>query len=365
MADRRRSDVEWQGRGQDPERGNRRDTTERGRDMGRVRGYSGEDRGPGRGRDEHRGRGRSGRGSSGGGGGDMRGSGFADEEVGRYGRGYEYGGDEDRGRFDQDSREEYHRGGLMRGAPGVRRAGGPGEEFGEGFWSELSRERVRGDFDRYGEPGAPRTQPYDTDRWDRGQYGLGASGSREDSERYGWGRGWSQDQGRDRGFGTRGFGDDDYQPPRVQSSFIEQRPRTGYSTSPTRDMDREMGHGAGRGGMQGAYPYSEQSPELPRRQGRGPRGYQRSDDRIREDICDRLMQGWMDADDVSVQVAKGEVTLTGTVKSRDEKRAIEDLAEEVLGVKEVHNEVRVAREQQREDGTKQDPGTRQDRTLHS
>ncbi|HYO73964.1 MAG TPA: BON domain-containing protein [Archangium sp.] len=335
MADRRRSDVEWQGRGQDPERGNRRDTTERGRDMGRVRGYSGEDRGPGRGRDEHRGRGRS-RGS----GGDMRGSGFGDEEVGRYGRGYEYGGDEDRGRFDQDSRAEYHRGGLMRGAPGVRRAGGPGEEFGEGFWSGLSRERVRGDFDRYGAPGAWRTQPYDTDRRDRGQ-------------------------GRDRGFGTRGFGDDDYQPPRVQSSFIEQRPRTGYSTSPTRDMDREMGHGAARGGMQGAYPYDEQSPELPRRQGRGPRGYQRSDDRIREDICDRLMQGWMDADDVSVQVQKGEVTLTGTVKSRDEKRAIEDLAEEVLGVKEINNELRVAREQPREEDTRRDSGTRQDRTLHS
>ncbi|OJT18489.1 hypothetical protein BO221_41255 [Archangium sp. Cb G35] len=358
MADRRRSDVEWQGRGQDPERGNRRDHMERGRDMGRVRGYSGEDRGPGRGRDEHRGRSRSGRG----GGGDMRGSGFAGEEVGRYGRGYEYGGDEDRGRFDQDSREEYHRGGLMRGAPGVRRAGGPGQEFGEGFWSEMPRERVRGDFDRYGAPGGQRTQPYDTDRWDRGQYGMGAGSEREDQDRYGWGRGWSQDQGRDRGFGTRGFGNEDYQPPRVQSSYIEQRPRTGYATSPTRDMDREMGHGAGRGGMQGAYPYDD---ELPRRQGRGPRGYQRSDDRIREDICDRLMQAWMDADDVTVRVEKGEVTLTGTVKSRDEKRAIEDLAEDVLGVKEVNNEIRVAREQQREDDSRRDSGTRQDRTLHS
>ncbi|HYO54932.1 BON domain-containing protein [Archangium sp.] len=349
MADRRRHGVEWQGRGQDPERGNRRDVTERGRDMGRVRGYSGEDRGPGCGRDEDRGRGRSGRG----GGGGMRGSGFGDQEVGRYGRGYEYGGDEDRGRFDQDSREEYHRGGLVRGTAGHRRAGGPGDEFGEGFWSELTHERARGDFDRYGAPGGQRTQHYDTDRWDRGQYGLGAgdpgqTGGGEDYQRYGWGRGWSQDQGND------------YQPPRVQSSYIEQRPRTGYATSPTRDMDREMGHGAGRGGMQGAYPYYEQSPELPRRQGRGPRNYQRSDDRIREDICDRLMQAWMDADDVSIRVEKGEVTLSGTVKSRNEKRAIEDLAEEVLGVKEVHNEIRVAREQREEDR-----GSQQDRTLHS
>ncbi|WP_375771657.1 BON domain-containing protein [Archangium gephyra] len=329
MADRRRSDVEWQGRGQDPERGNRRDVTERGRDLERVRGYSGEDRGPGRGRDE----GRRGRSSRGGGGG-MRGSGSGDQDMGRYGRGYEYGGDEDRGRFDQDSREEYHRGGLMRGMPGVRRAGGPGEEFGEGFWSEMTRERVRGDFDRYGAPGAQRTQPYDTDRWERG-------------------------------YGTRGYGDDDYRPPRVQASFIEQRPRTGYATSPTRDMDRDMGHGAGRGGMQGAYPYDERSPELPRRQGRGPRDYQRSDDRIREDICDRLMQSWMDADDVTVRVEKGEVTLSGTVKSRDEKRAIEDLAEEVLGVKDVSNELRVARQQQREEDSRRDTGDQQGRTLHS
>lgn len=323
MADRRRHGMERQGLGQDPERGTRRDVSERGRDMGRTRDTRGEDRGPGRGyREEDRDRGRFG------GGGGMRGSGFSDQDVGRYGRGYEYGGDEDRGRFDQDSREEYHRGGLMRGTPGVRRAGGPGEEFGEGAWSEMSRERTRGDFDRYGARGTPRTQPYDTDRW---------------------GRGWSQDQGRDTSFGTRGYGDEDYQPPRVQSSFIEQRPRTGYATSPTRDMDREMGHGAGRGGMQGAYPYDEQSPGLPRRQGRGPRSYQRSDDRIREDICERLMQAWMDADDVDVRVDKGEVTLTGTVKSRDEKRAIEDLAEDILGVKDVHNEIRVAREQPREE----------------
>jgi BON domain-containing protein len=360
MADRRRHGLERQGLGQDPERGTRRDVTERGRDMGRTRDTRGEDRGPGRGyREEDRDRGRFG------GGGGMRGSGFNDGNVGRYGRGYEYGGDEDRGRFDQDSDEEYHRYGLMRGTPGARPAGGPGEEFGEGFWSEVSHERSRGDFDRYGARGAQRTQPYDTDRWDRGQYGLGASGDREDMRRYGWGEGWSQDQGRDNAFGTRGYGADDYQPPRVQSSFIEARPRTGYATSPTRDMDHDMGHGAGRGGMQGMYPYYEQSPELPRRQqGRGPRNYQRSDDRIREDICEQLMRAWMDADDVDVRVEKGEVTLTGTVKSRDEKRAIEDLAEDILGVKDVHNELRVAREQQQEERRGEDRGSQpQGRTL--
>ncbi|HEX8819184.1 MAG TPA: BON domain-containing protein [Archangium sp.] len=374
MADRRRY-GEWQGRSEDQGRGRGRSSRDEdrggtgrgdldrfGRDMATERtgrgmgGHVGErdaDRyGRGGGDDRDMDRDLGGRGDYGG--------------TGRYGRGHEYGGDEDRGRFDQDSREEYHRGGLMRGTPGVRRAGGPGQEYGEGFWSELTHERTRGDFDRYGARGdAQRTQHYDTDRWDRGQYALGASVSREDYDRYGWGQGWSQDQGDDRGFGTRGFGAPDYEPPRVQSSYLEQRPRTGYFTTPTRDMDREAGHGAGRGGMQGGYGSSERSPELPRR-GRGPRNYQRSDDRIREDLCERLMQAWMDADDVDVRVDKGEVTLSGTVKSRDEKRAIEDLAEDVLGVKEVHNEIRVAREQPGQERRDVNQGSRQDdRTLHS
>ncbi|PTL79308.1 BON domain-containing protein [Vitiosangium sp. GDMCC 1.1324] len=331
MADgRRRHGVDWQGRGQDPERGTRRDVTERGRDTGRTREFRDEDRGPGRGyREEDRDRDRFGGGGVGPGG-----RGIRARDSGRYGRGYEYGGDEDLGRFDQDSREEYQRGGLMRGAPGRRRAGGPGEEFGEGFWSEVTRERTRGDFNRYGDRGVVRTQPYDTERWDRGTYGLGTG-----------------DPGDDRGYNTRGWASEDVAalPLRERPQYME-RPGVGYSTSPTRNMDRDTGHGAGRGGMQGAYP----------RQGRGPRNYQRADERIREDICDRLMQGWMDADAVDVRVDGGEVTLSGTVGSRNEKRAIEDLAEEVLGVKEVHNEIRVAREPQREE----DRGAQQqDRTL--
>src|SRR5262245_32238876 len=35
--------------------------------------------------------------------------------------------------------------------------------------------------------------------------------------------------------------------------------------------------------------------------GRGPRGYRRSDDRIREDVCDRLCEhGFVDASDIEV-----------------------------------------------------------------
>src|SRR5262245_25414956 len=51
--------------------------------------------------------------------------------------------------------------------------------------------------------------------------------------------------------------------------------------------------------------------------GRGPRGYRRSDERIREDICDRLCEhGGIDASNVEVQVVGTEVTLLGFVPTR-------------------------------------------------
>ncbi len=77
--------------------------------------------------------------------------------------------------------------------------------------------------------------------------------------------------------------------------------------------------------------------------GRPPKAYTRSDDRIREDIYDRLMMGWVDAENVEVQVKSGEVTLTGTVESRSDKRLIEDIADDVLGVKDIHNQLKVGR----------------------
>ena len=78
--------------------------------------------------------------------------------------------------------------------------------------------------------------------------------------------------------------------------------------------------------------------------GRGPRGYRRSDERIREDINDYLTDDWyVDASDVEVTVNNGMVTLTGRVDGRDEKRRAEDLAESVSGVTDVSNQLRVGR----------------------
>jgi hypothetical protein len=78
-----------------------------------------------------------------------------------------------------------------------------------------------------------------------------------------------------------------------------------------------------------------------RKLGKGPKAYTRSDDRVREDIYDRLMHGWVNAEHVEVQVKNGEVTLTGFVDERRDKRFIEDIVEEVLGVKDVHNQLKV------------------------
>lgn len=76
--------------------------------------------------------------------------------------------------------------------------------------------------------------------------------------------------------------------------------------------------------------------------GRGPRNYRRSDERIRDEVCDRLTDSeWLDASDVEVNVVAAEVILTGTVDSRYAKRLAEDIAASVSGVSNVQNSLRV------------------------
>jgi len=79
--------------------------------------------------------------------------------------------------------------------------------------------------------------------------------------------------------------------------------------------------------------------------GRGPKGYQRSDERIKEQLCERLTDDDdIDASEISIEVKNGEATLTGTVGSREEKRAAEELAERSPGVREVQNHLRVTQD---------------------
>lgn len=78
--------------------------------------------------------------------------------------------------------------------------------------------------------------------------------------------------------------------------------------------------------------------------GRGPSGYRRSDERIREDLNETLT--WdrnVDASNIEVGVSEGIVTLSGTVATRRMKRRAEDLADTIRGVEDIHNQLRVNR----------------------
>jgi hypothetical protein len=78
--------------------------------------------------------------------------------------------------------------------------------------------------------------------------------------------------------------------------------------------------------------------------GRGPKGYKRSDDRIREDVCDVIARlGFVDASDVEIVVESGVVRLIGSVAWRRDKRVLEQVIERVHGVEEVRNELRLTR----------------------
>jgi hypothetical protein len=79
--------------------------------------------------------------------------------------------------------------------------------------------------------------------------------------------------------------------------------------------------------------------------GRGPRNWRRSDESIRESVCEALTyHGELDATDVEVEVKEAEVTLRGTVRDRHSKRLAERIVESCHGVEDVHNRLKVRRE---------------------
>ena len=78
---------------------------------------------------------------------------------------------------------------------------------------------------------------------------------------------------------------------------------------------------------------------------KGPKGWQRADDAIREDACEALAYRQdLDASDIEVEVKGGEVTLNGTVRDRGQKRLAESLVENVRGVYDVHNRLTIRKD---------------------
>lgn len=83
--------------------------------------------------------------------------------------------------------------------------------------------------------------------------------------------------------------------------------------------------------------------------GKGPRGYTRSDERIREDVCERLSEHhYIDASAIAVEVKDGVVTLEGSVDDRWQKYQAEDLIDATSGVKDINNRLTVKRPAQNE-----------------
>ncbi|MBL9037871.1 MAG: BON domain-containing protein [Archangium sp.] len=77
--------------------------------------------------------------------------------------------------------------------------------------------------------------------------------------------------------------------------------------------------------------------------GTGPKGYKRSDERLKEDISERIMGMGIDASDVEVSVSNGEVTLSGTVSDRSLRYQLENLTDGISGVTDIVNDIRVKR----------------------
>lgn len=84
--------------------------------------------------------------------------------------------------------------------------------------------------------------------------------------------------------------------------------------------------------------------------GKGPKGWKRSDDRIKEEVCEALNDSsFVDASDIDVSVKEGIVSLSGNVESREVKLEAERCVERVRGVFDVQNGLRVERSQGQSD----------------
>jgi hypothetical protein len=132
------------------------------------------------------------------------------------------------------------------------------------------------------------------------------------------------------------------------------RDLTGSEYRPGRRHATENGYAYGNyGGVtlegqryEGANPHFEMPRRRSAKGNGGPRSFQREDRRIYEDACERLTDDdRIDASDIQVSVANGEVTLSGKVRSRQAKRRATFVVEGVFGVQDVHNNIRIEDEQ--------------------
>jgi osmotically-inducible protein OsmY len=154
---------------------------------------------------------------------------------------------------------------------------------------------------------------------------------------YGYGNEYNRSRGQDynQDYGTSSYG--------YGNNYNRNRDNNDYNNQNDRGWwDKTKDEVASWMGDEDAEKRRRQDRRMGAHRGRGPKGYTRSDERIREDVNDRLSDdSYLDATEIDVTVSNGEVTLIGTVENRIDKRRAEDLAEDISGVKNVQNQLRV------------------------
>jgi BON domain len=218
------------------------------------------------------------------------------------------------GRRDDSWQGGYYGQGRRFGGEPFGRQGNWGPEHHRDSGRSVRRFGQAGRNERYGQPSYGRAaSPYDEGEigsWYGGDTGMGDAGS-------GWYGGPSGGQIQDP------YGD----PP--GSQFWRQ-----YGEQLGGHESREYGRGD-RFGTSGGQPRGRFS-------GRGPRDYRRSDERIREDVCELLTRhGEIDASEMEVEIREATVILRGMADSGRTRRLAEELVEDVPGVRDVQNELRV------------------------
>lgn len=162
----------------------------------------------------------------------------------------------------------------------------------------------------------------------------------------GYGRSGPRYAGADYGRGFQSPGRDHYDSDDVESGHRMRR-WSGHRGSSQYDAYGPYGGGArsdeGRSGFRSSWGASDaQMGHGASWRGHGPQGYARSDERISEDICERLTDDPdTDPREVRVRVEDGVVTLEGRVDDRWMKHHIEDLVDATFGVKDIHNRITV------------------------
>lgn len=186
----------------------------------------------------------------------------------------------------------------------------------------------------YGGMGSERERGDLSGRWEESTWAAGREGGWSDRERHG-----SEDRERYGPGGGSSY---------TGSSGVGWQSDMGYGAGASSGTG---GYGRTSGGMgSGTTAYGAGgtgtgwSGGTPGLRNRGPKGWQRSDDRIHDDVCERLSaEPGIDPSDVTVNVSGGNVTLNGTVPDRAMKYRIEDIVDACSGVRDVDDRLRVSR----------------------